>query len=41
MSLLQNFISRFIPVVKADDEELVDPQKVLRVSITTSLKTIT
>ncbi|XP_043269015.1 cytochrome b-c1 complex subunit 6, mitochondrial [Venturia canescens] len=30
MTFLQNFINRFIPTVKADDEELVDPQKVLR-----------
>ncbi|XP_063992515.1 cytochrome b-c1 complex subunit 6, mitochondrial-like [Diachasmimorpha longicaudata] len=30
MSLIQSFISRFVPIVKADDEELVDPQKVLR-----------
>ncbi|XP_033216489.1 cytochrome b-c1 complex subunit 6, mitochondrial [Belonocnema kinseyi] len=31
MSLIQNFVSRFVPVVKADDEEeIVDPQKVLR-----------
>lgn len=34
MSFLQNFVGRFVPRVKADDEdaELVDPQKVLRVS---------
>ncbi|XP_011309264.1 cytochrome b-c1 complex subunit 6, mitochondrial [Fopius arisanus] len=30
MSLIQGFISRFVPIVKADDEDLVDPQKVLR-----------
>ncbi|XP_008545652.1 cytochrome b-c1 complex subunit 6, mitochondrial [Microplitis demolitor] len=32
MSFLQNFVGRFVPRVKADDEdaELVDPQKVLR-----------
>ncbi|XP_015593042.1 cytochrome b-c1 complex subunit 6, mitochondrial [Cephus cinctus] len=32
MSLLQGFFNRFVPSVKADDEEpeLVDPQKVLR-----------
>ena len=33
MSFIQNFISRFVPIVRADDEEeIVDPQKVLRVS---------
>lgn len=32
MSFIQNFIKNYIPKVKADDdeEELVDPQKVLR-----------
>ncbi|CAG5076743.1 Similar to UQCRH: Cytochrome b-c1 complex subunit 6, partial [Cotesia congregata] len=32
MSFLQSFMARFVPVVKASDEdaELVDPQKVLR-----------
>ncbi|XP_043250555.1 cytochrome b-c1 complex subunit 6, mitochondrial-like [Colletes gigas] len=30
MSFLQSFFNNLIPVVKADDEELVDPQKVLR-----------
>ncbi|XP_029166387.1 cytochrome b-c1 complex subunit 6, mitochondrial-like [Nylanderia fulva] len=30
MSIVQNFFKRYLPVVKADDEELVDPQKVLR-----------
>ncbi|XP_076244389.1 ubiquinol-cytochrome c reductase 11 kDa subunit [Calliopsis andreniformis] len=30
MSLLQNFFKRCIPVVKAEDDEIVDPQKVLR-----------
>ncbi|THK33109.1 cytochrome b-c1 complex subunit 6, mitochondrial [Diachasma alloeum] len=30
MSLIQSFISRFVPIVKAGDEELVDPLKVLR-----------
>lgn len=35
MSFIQSFFERIIPVVKADDgeDELVDPQKVLRVSI--------
>ncbi|KAK0183197.1 hypothetical protein PV327_001262 [Microctonus hyperodae] len=34
MSFIQNFVARFVPIVKADDEEaeLVDPQKVLRES---------
>lgn len=34
MAFLENFIAKFMPTVKADDEEaeLVDPQKVLRVS---------
>lgn len=34
MSFLQSFFKRYIPTVKAEDEEaeLVDPQKVLRVS---------
>ncbi|XP_012222421.1 cytochrome b-c1 complex subunit 6, mitochondrial [Linepithema humile] len=33
MSSIQNFFKRYLPVVKADEgeeEELVDPQKVLR-----------
>ncbi|CAK9807013.1 Cytochrome b-c1 complex subunit 6, mitochondrial [Anthophora quadrimaculata] len=30
MSLLQDFFKRYIPIVKADDEELIDPQKLLR-----------
>jgi len=32
MSIVQDFFKRYLPVVKADDEdeELVDPQKVLR-----------
>jgi len=35
MSNIQNFFKRYLPVVKADEgeeEELVDPQTVLRVS---------
>lgn len=35
MSIIQDFLKRHLPVVKADEgeeEELVDPQKVLRVS---------
>lgn len=34
MSFIQNFLKRHMPVVKAEEEEeeLVDPQKVLRVS---------
>lgn len=32
MSLFSNFVAGFWKVVKADDGELVDPQKVLRVS---------
>lgn len=35
MSNIQDFFKRYLPVVKADEgeeEELVDPQKVLRVS---------
>lgn len=35
MSNIQNFFKRYLPIVKADEgeeEELVDPQKVLRVS---------
>ncbi|XP_076623903.1 ubiquinol-cytochrome c reductase 11 kDa subunit [Colletes latitarsis] len=30
MSFLQSVFNNLIPVVKADDEELVDPQKALR-----------
>ncbi|KOC69333.1 Cytochrome b-c1 complex subunit 6, mitochondrial [Habropoda laboriosa] len=30
MSFLQDFFKRYIPIVKADDEELIDPQKLLR-----------
>ncbi|XP_053984436.1 cytochrome b-c1 complex subunit 6, mitochondrial [Hylaeus volcanicus] len=30
MSFLKNFIKQYIPTVKAEDEELVDPQKILR-----------
>jgi len=35
MSIIQDFFKRYLPTVKADEgeeEELVDPQKVLRVS---------
>lgn len=35
MSNIQDFFKRYLPTVKADEgeeEELVDPQKVLRVS---------
>lgn len=34
MSNIQNFFKRYLPIVKADEgeEELVDPQTVLRVS---------
>lgn len=32
MSFLQNIFKRYIPTVKAEDEEIVDPQKLLRVS---------
>ncbi|XP_012266865.1 cytochrome b-c1 complex subunit 6, mitochondrial [Athalia rosae] len=30
MSIFQNFLTRYLPTVKASDEELVDPQKQLR-----------
>ncbi|XP_076750162.1 ubiquinol-cytochrome c reductase 11 kDa subunit [Xylocopa sonorina] len=30
MSFLQNFLKHYIPTVKADDEEVVDPQKIIR-----------
>ncbi|KAG6803943.1 cytochrome b-c1 complex subunit 6, mitochondrial [Apis mellifera caucasica] len=30
MSFLQNIFKRYIPTVKAEDEEIVDPQKLLR-----------
>ncbi|XP_031847084.1 ubiquinol-cytochrome c reductase 11 kDa subunit [Nomia melanderi] len=30
MSFLQSFLTRYIPTVKAEDDELIDPQKVLR-----------
>jgi len=36
MSIIQDFFKRYLPTVKADEgeeEELVDPQKVLRVRI--------
>lgn len=32
MPFLQDFFKRYIPIVKAEEEELIDPQKVLRVS---------
>lgn len=32
MSFLQNFLQRYMPTVKAEEEELIDPQKILRVS---------
>lgn len=37
MPVIQDFFKRYLPIVKADEgveEELVDPQKVLRVSNT-------
>ncbi|CAL7948857.1 unnamed protein product [Xylocopa violacea] len=30
MSFLQNFLNHYFPTVRADDEEVIDPQKVLR-----------
>ncbi|XP_003399309.1 cytochrome b-c1 complex subunit 6, mitochondrial [Bombus affinis] len=30
MSFLQNFLQRYMPTVKAEEEELIDPQKILR-----------
>ncbi|XP_017884447.1 cytochrome b-c1 complex subunit 6, mitochondrial-like [Ceratina calcarata] len=30
MSFFQNLLKRYVPMVKADDEEIVDPQQVLR-----------
>lgn len=32
MSFLQSFLQRYMPTVKAEEEELIDPQKILRVS---------
>lgn len=33
MAYFQTFMQSFMPGVKAEEEELVDPQRVLRVSI--------
>ncbi|XP_017755571.1 PREDICTED: cytochrome b-c1 complex subunit 6, mitochondrial [Eufriesea mexicana] len=30
MYFLQDFLKRYMPIVKAEEEELIDPQKVLR-----------